>query len=410
MFHTHFFRQLSCSMLLCLGLSLDSTTALAQTAPLTPSADYIVAVIDSVPITNHDVRERAAQLRQKQINAGKPVPPASALLKESLDNLIIENALLQFAKESNIDVDANGLSTEEHHQAVLQKLIERNVPSRIKVSDAEIDAMLQERQKLQSQANPDIELAHILIPVPEHARPEEVAQLKSKAQATLERLKRGEDFGTVAKEVSASPEREQGGLLGLRPTNRYPTLFAEATRSLSVGDLSPVLLSGAGFHILKVVQKKLNSQFTITETRVRHILLRPSGQLSVSVARARLTDYKRLIEAGKADFGQLAQAHSQDASASAGGDLGWATPGMFVPEFEEAMNQLQPSQIADPIVSRFGVHLIQVLARRESALSERDMRDIARNMVRERKFAATYELWAQEVRDHAYIEYREPPQ
>lgn len=410
--HTHFPRQLSCTALLCLALSFPSIAAQAQaqTKPASPSVDYIVAIVDSVPITNHEVRERAAQMRQKRLNAQQAVPAQAALLKEALDTLITEKALLQFAKDSNVEVDGNGLNADQRDQAILQKLIDRNVPSRIKVSDADIDALIQERQSEMSQTNPDIELAHILVPVPEHASPEDIARLQALAQSTLERLKHGESFASVAKEVSASPEREHGGLMGLRAADRYPTLFAEAALPLKVGEFSPVLRSGAGFHILKLVQKKLNTQLTITETHVRHILLRPSSQLSTSAARGRLAEFKRQIEAGKADFGQLAQANSQDASASSGGDLGWATPGMFVPEFEEAMKLLKPGQIADPVVSRFGVHLLQVLARRDMPLSERDMREMARNQVRERKFGSTYELWSQEIRDHTFIEYRDPPQ
>jgi peptidyl-prolyl cis-trans isomerase SurA len=139
-------------------------------------------------------------------------------------------------------------------------------------------------------------------------------------------------------------------------------------------------------------------------------LLRPGDQLSQSAARAQLADYKRQIEAGKADFAKLAREHSQDASGPDGGDLGWVSIGMFVPEFEEVMNKLQINQIADPMVSRFGVHLIQVLERREAPISERELRDLARNNLRDAKFDETYQLWAQEVRGRAYVEYRDAPQ
>jgi peptidyl-prolyl cis-trans isomerase SurA len=198
--------------------------------------------------------------------------------------------------------------------------------------------------------------------------------------------------------------------MGVRPADRYPTLFVEATQALAVGEVSAVVRSGAGFHILKLVSKRNANTVTITETRARHILLRPSGQLSQAAARAQLASYKREIEAGRADFAKLAQEHSQDASAPGGGDLGWVAPGMFVPEFEEVMNKLQPGQMADPTVSRFGVHLIQVLARREAPISERDLREMVRNKLREQKYEETYQLWAQEVRGRTYVEYRDPPQ
>jgi peptidyl-prolyl cis-trans isomerase SurA len=197
--------------------------------------------------------------------------------------------------------------------------------------------------------------------------------------------------------------------MGLRPANRYPTLFVDATKNLNVGDVT-LVRSGAGFHVLKLVSKRASSVATITQTHPRHILLRPGGQLSQTTARAQLAEYKRQIEAGKADFAKLAREHSQDASAAEGGDLGWVSYGMFVPEFEEVMNKLQPGQIADPVISRFGVHLIQVLERREAPVSERELRDIARNSLREKKFEETYQLWTQEVRGRAYVEYRDAPQ
>jgi peptidyl-prolyl cis-trans isomerase SurA len=197
--------------------------------------------------------------------------------------------------------------------------------------------------------------------------------------------------------------------MGLRPANRYPTLFVDATKRLNVGDVT-LVRSGAGFHVLMLVTKRASEVLTITQTHPRHILLRPGGQLSQTAARAQLAEYKRQIEAGKADFAKLARDHSQDGSAAEGGDLGWVSPGMFVPEFEEVMNKLQPGETADPAISRFGVHLIQVLERREAPISERELREFARNSLREKKFDETYQLWAQEVRGRAYVEYRDAPQ
>jgi len=255
----------------------------------------------------------------------------------------------------------------------------------------------------------DIELGHILIDVSEKATDTEVAALQARAETALAQLKRGDDLARVAKEFSNGAERDKGGLMGLRPANRYPTLFVDATKSLNIGDVT-LVRSGAGFHVLKLVTKRASNVVTITQTHPRHILLRPGGQLSQTAARAQLAEYKRQIEAGKADFAKLAREHSQDGSAAEGGDLGWVSPGMFVPEFEEVMNKLQPGQIADPTISRFGVHLIQVLERREAPISERELRDMARNQLREKKFEETYQLWAQEVRGRAYVEYRDPPQ
>nr|WP_315263001.1 peptidylprolyl isomerase [uncultured Limnohabitans sp.] len=403
--------------------------------------DFIVAVVNSVPVTNHDVVLRATQMRNADKPKERTQPLDSAQLRVALEQLILETALLQHAKESGITVEdenvdqaeqrlaaqkqislevlhkktkAEGSSVERLRQSLrdqltLQRLTERNVPGRIKISDAEIDQAVRQRQNASIETNPDLELGHVLIAVPEKANDGEIAALQAKAEAALAQLKRGDDLGRVAKEFSNGAERDKGGLMGLRPASRYPSLFVDATKSLRVGDVTWVR-SGAGFHILKLVTKRASSVVTVTQTHPRHILLRPGGQLSQTTARAQLAEYKRQIEAGKADFAKLAREHSQDASGPDGGDLGWVSQGMFVPEFEEVMNKLQPGQIADPMVSRFGVHLIQVMERREAPISERELRDMARNGLREKKFDETYQLWAQEVRGRAYVEYRDAPQ
>jgi peptidyl-prolyl cis-trans isomerase SurA len=188
-------------------------------------------------------------------------------------------------------------------------------------------------------------------------------------------------------------------------------LFVEATQKLAVGELAGPVRSGAGFHLLKVIEKPAAATaLTIAQTQARHILLRPGGQLSQTAARAQLTQMKRRVEQGQANFADLAKEFSQDASAAQGGELGWASAGMFVPEFEEVMNRLAIGEVSEPLVSRFGVHLIQVLARRNNPLTAREEREFARNALKERKYDETYETWAQEIRGRAYIEYREPPQ
>jgi len=410
------------------ALACSAVNAQTATTNAASGRDFIVAVVDAVPITNHDVNTRVAQMRQQLTQQGRPVPEQGALLRDALERLIGEKAQLQHAKEAGVVIDDAALEQaaaraaedpkklsqrqrqELREQLTLQRLAERNVPARIKISDADIEQAMRERQNATINTNPDLELGHIFIAVPENASEAQVAELQNKAQNALARIKRGESFGAVAKEVSQSAERDNGGSMGLRPADRYPTLFVEATQKLAVGDMSAVVRSGAGFHVLKLINKRSANTVTITETRPRHILLRPGGQLSQVAARAQLADYKRDIEAGRADFAKLAQSHSQDASAPGGGDLGWVAPGMFVPEFEEVMNKLQIGQIADPTVSRFGVHLIQVLARREAPVSERELREMVRNKLRDQKYDETYQLWAQEVRGRAYVEYRDPPQ
>ena len=226
-----------------------------------------------------------------------------------------------------------------------------------------------------------------------------------------EQARAGQDFAALAREFSDAPERASGGLLGMRPAERYPELFVAATAALPVGAVAGPLRSGAGFHVLKVVEKdSISTAALVTQSHARHILLLPNAQLTEAAAAARLADYRRRILAGQADFAALAREHSKDGSAKQGGDLGWSTPGRYVPEFEAAMDALQPGDISEPLVSRFGVHLIQLMERRQVRPSAREQRDMARDAVRAKKLDEAYTQWGQELRARAYVEYREPPQ
>jgi peptidyl-prolyl cis-trans isomerase SurA len=220
------------------------------------------------------------------------------------------------------------------------------------------------------------------------------------------------DFATLARQWSDAPDKAKGGDLGLRSTDRYPALFVEATQKLTPGAITGPLRSGAGFHILKLIERRQPDGLasTISQTRARHILLKPSPRLSEAAARQRLSELKRRINAGQADFAQLAREFSDDTSARDGGELGWATPGMFVPEFEQAMDSLQMGGISDPVLSRFGLHLIQVQERREVQLSERERRELARRELREQKTEESLRNFLEELRGRAYVERRDPPQ
>lgn len=401
--------------------------------------DFIVAVVDNEPITNLEVNRLAAMADPAAAKMNR-----NALLMEVMETLIDEAAQLGVARQSGLQVSpeeldaavastaqrnqlsleemrqrlqAQGISWEQYRgqirrQIMLQRVREREVTGRIKIQDFEVDAFLRESKLTQANANADIHIAHILITVPEKASADEVAKLMTKADEAMTRLKAGEDFGKLAAQVSQAPDRASGGQLGLRSPDRYPSLFADAVKTLAVGAVTGPVRSGAGFHILKLLERRSNDSLptTITQTRARHILLRPGGKLSQDAARAQLATFKKQIETGLANFEDLARVHSQDGSAEQGGDLGWANPGMMVPEFEATMNNLSPGQIADPLVSRFGVHLVQVLERREAPLSLRDQQDLARNILRERKFDQAYKIWESEVRGRAYVEYRETPQ
>jgi peptidyl-prolyl cis-trans isomerase SurA len=236
--------------------------------------------------------------------------------------------------------------------------------------------------------------------------------LQAKAQQVLERARSGADFAALATEVSAAPSRGNGGQMGLRSADRYPPLFVEATQNLRAGAVAGPVRSGAGFHILKVIEKRQGGvpDAVIAQTHARHILLRLTPQLTEAAAMEKLAGFRKQLLAGQADFAALARENSQDASAKEGGDLGWVNAGAFVPEFEKVMNSLSANQISEPLVSRFGVHLVQVLERREAPMSPRDQREIVRGLLREKKQNEAYVRWAQDIRGQAYVEFREPVQ
>jgi peptidyl-prolyl cis-trans isomerase SurA len=430
------------------GLRVPSAPA----APVAPraadtgprAADYIVAVVNSEPITNNEVRYRMVRLAKQVQQQGQPLPPPNEFARQVLERLISEKAQLQLAQENGIRVEegtvdlaeqgvarqnqvsvaelrrrmvADGMTVQQfradlRNQLILTRLRERELESKVKVTDLEVDQFIREQQGSHDLSAVELNLAHILVAVPENANVSQVAALQARAQRVLARARAGEDFGNLAREFSDAPDaRTNGGLVGLRTADRYPPLFVEAVEALPIGGISDLVRSGAGFHVIKVVEKKQPglAGISVTQTHARHILLRPTPQLSESAAIAKLEDFRKRIESGQTDFAQLAREFSQDASGPNGGDLGWSSPGMYVPEFEEALNTLAPRQVSQPVVSRFGVHLIQVLERRQAKLSEREQREVARNALREKKLDEEYIQWAQEVRGRAYVEMREPP-
>ena len=407
------------------------------------SADYIVAVANSEPVTNNEVRNSLLRTEQQLTQAGTAMPPREELARLVLERLIgdklqlqearlsglridesaIDNAVQGVAQQNQLTVDelrkrllADGLTFAKFREGLRDELLvtrfrQREVEARVKVTDADVDQFLRDQEGSSNSAAIDINLAQILVAVPENATPEQIATLQAKAQTAADRARAGTDFAALVNEFSEPPLRASGGQLGLRSADRYPPLFLQATEKLSTGGIAGPVRSGAGFHVLKVIEKRQAGMpgINITQTRARHILLRVSPQQRESVAKEKLADFKKRVTAGQADFAALARENSDDGSASDGGELGWVNPGMFVPEFEQAMNGLAPNQISEPVVSRFGVHLIQVLERRETQLSSRDQRELARSVIREKKLEDAYAIWAQEIRGRAYVEFREPP-
>ncbi|MDM0111766.1 peptidylprolyl isomerase [Variovorax sp. J22R133] len=426
--------------------------AAASTAPAGPpvqrSAEYIVALVNSEPITNTDVQTRVNRAL-KQGGADVQRIPRTELNRMALERIISEKAQLQLAKETGIKIDdlaidqaeegvarqnqmtlielrrrigAEGMTVQAFRedlrtQLTLSRLREREVEPRVKISDLEVDQYIRDQRAnatTSGKASPlqEINIAHVLVAVPENATAAQVATLEQKAQAIAVRARSGEDFAALAGQSSDAPDKANGGALGLRSADRYPGLFTEATQSTPVGGIAGPVRSGAGFHVLKVLSKSQIGEgtATVTQTQVRHILLRTDDKRTTAQAVAQLAEFKKRIDGGTATFAGLARDNSQDGSAKDGGELGWSRPGQFVPEFEDAMNRLAPGQVSDPVVSRFGVHLIQVEGRREAKLSQTEQRDAAREVLRNKRMDEAYDTWTQEVRGRAYVEYREAPQ
>ena len=426
-----------------LALSLTAPLAPAQTRARTVpnTADYIVAVVNQELVTNAELQSRLSRIREEADRTKQQLPPPAELRKQVLDALIDERVLVTNARETGPKLDEaeidravlnvavqnqmtmaqlrtrlqqQGLSygsfrNNVRDQISVERVREREVNSRIKISDADVDALIEQRRAANGKV-PQLNIAQILVTVPESASAEVVEQRRARAEAALKRVNGGEDFAKVAIEISEDGNKAQGGVIGLRPADRLPDLFVDTVKTLRSGEVSPTLLrSGAGFHVLKLVERQAAGAFTVTQTHARHILLRVSAQLSAEAASRRLAEFKRQIQAGTKSFEQLARENSEDGSAAAGGDLGWTGPGTFVPEFEEAMNNLAVNGISEPLVSRFGVHLIQVLERRETVLDLKQQREQARNVLREQRFEEAYLDWVRDLRGRAHIEMREAP-
>lgn len=406
-------------------------------------ADHIVAVVNSEPITNNELRARMARIEQEVGGQGGRMPERPELRRQVLEQLIAERAQLQVARELGLRVDdatvdqaeqniarqnrmsvddlrrrltAEGISAESfrqdlRNQLLLTRVRQREVEPRVKVSDQEVDQFIRDQQNVQDPSATELNLAHILVAVPENAPPALVQELRQKAVAVQGRARAGEDFAALAREASEAPgAASNGGVVGLRTADRYPALFVQATRDLEPGAVSDVVRSGAGFHVIKVLEKRRGvlPGSVVTQHRARHILLRPTGGQSEEQVRARLEEIKARVEARQADFAQLARDLSQDGSAREGGDLGWVGPGAFVPEFEDVLASLAPGQLSEPVTTRFGVHLIQLLDRRQQTLSPREQREVARNLLREKRLQEEYARWAQEVRGRAFVDVRDP--
>ncbi|HUU72727.1 MAG TPA: peptidylprolyl isomerase [Burkholderiales bacterium] len=402
--------------------------------------DRVVALVNDAVITqlelDAEVRFAVVQLRRQ----GTPLPQQSTLERQVLERMIITRILELEASQTGIRVSDSQLNqalermaaensmTRDQFQEAMQadgldfirfrekirgeiqiaRLKEREVDNRINISQAEIDSYLRnEEAKGVEEKSDEYLVAHILLLVPEGANAEEIRLKRDVAADAISRLEGGADFRQVAAGVSDAADALEGGMLGWRTAARLPELFLDAVSSMRIGEVSDVLRSANGFHIVKLVDKRGNdTPIIVQQTHAQHILIRLNEIVSEGDALQRLSGLKQRLELGGEDFAELARQHSDDASAAKGGDLGWLSPGETVPEFERAMDALQPGQVSGPVRSPFGFHLIKVLERRDEDLSEERQRVMARQAIRLRKSDAAYQDWVRQQRDKAYVEYR----
>jgi peptidyl-prolyl cis-trans isomerase SurA len=431
--HRIFYR--SAVALVCAAL-ISPLCALAQKPPAVTVLDRIVAVINDEVITRHELDERVKFATKQLRQQGTPLPAKDTLERQLLERMVTDRVQSQFAKETGLRVDdaeldrainriaqENKLTPQQlrkvlekdgipfagfrediRNEIVITRLREREVDNKIVVTEGEIDNFLGLQQ--QTDVNDDYNLSHILVVVPENASPEQIQTRRDRAEQAYAQLKGGTDFRQVAVAFSEAPEALQGGMMGWRQSSRLPTLFTDALKSLRIGELSPILRSANGFHILKLNDKRGGgAPVIVQQTHARHILVKTNELVSESEARNRLLGLKERLE-NKADFAALARAHSEDASATKGGDLGWLSSGDTVPEFERAMNALKPGEVSGPVQTPFGWHLIQVLERRTEDMSKERQRLAARQTLRARKSDEAYQEWVRQLRDRAYIELR----
>ncbi|HHZ87417.1 MAG TPA: molecular chaperone SurA [Chromatiales bacterium] len=426
----------SCLLLILTSLLLPAASVLADTERRT--LDWIVAQVNNDVIVASELGDRANRLRAELEARNTPLPDDRKFLRQVLERLVIEHIQLQLAASTGIIVDdarldvtvekiarqndfsiqeladhvrQDGLSMLQFREQLrteitIKQLRSRHVESRINVSEHEIDTMLTHGSKTGADPNAEFQLLHILISVPEAASSDEIQQAKARATETIEKLRGGEDFRQTAIAVSDGRQALNGGDLGWRKLGQLPTIFVDAVTQMSVGDISDLIRSASGFHIIKVEGGQIEERKIITQTHARHILLKTDALNSDQRVRDRLVDLRERVLQGE-DFNVLAKANSQDtASAIDGGDLDWMDPGSFVPAFETEMNALDIGQISAPFQARFGWHIVQVLDRRDHDSTVEFKRAQARKLLRKRKLDEELNLWLRRLRDEAYVEYR----
>jgi len=411
--------------------------AIAAPPPADLSIDRIQIVVNDEVITARQVDERIAIIRKRLASNRTALPPDDILRQQVMERLVMESLQLQTARLRKISVSDEQLDSamrkiaerdrktpdqirreaeqepggyrffreELKTHLLIQQLVEREVRARVFVSDSEVQTYLAAQSA--GGHSEEYDLSHILIAIPEKASTEAIAAARKKAETVYAELQRGMDFRQAAVAHSQGQNALEGGGLGWRPAGQLPDLFLNAVRNLQPGELSELLRSPNGFHILRVNGRRGGgAAVNVTQTHARHILIKTGELVSLKEARRRADQLRELLLSGQ-DFAETAKSRSDDVgSAAGGGDLGWVNPGQTVPEFEKAMDALKPGEISQPVQSAFGVHLIQVLERRERDLSQEREIAQARQQIHARKSEERYEQWLRQLRDEAYVEFR----
>ena len=404
--------------------------------------DSIAVVVNDEVITRNEINSRVRSIEQRMKGQGSPMPDAADLQRQVVERMIVERAQMQLAKEMGVRIDdaqldrAIGRIAEQQKMSVqelrnamekegtayaafreeirgeiaMQRLREHEVDNKIQITDAEVDTFMAAAKAAAAEAV-EVDLAQIMVRIPENASPEQIAARKARADEVMRQLRTGADFAKMAATYSDSPDALKGGVIGWRDPQRLPPLFAEALLKLNAGQVTPVLKSSTGFHILKVAGKRKTAEGDeknlVQQTRARHILIKVSPTVTAADAKRKVAEMKERLENKAATFEELARLFGTDNTAAKGGDLGWLYPGDTVPEFETAMNALKPGELSDVVETPFGYHLIQVVERKTDDQSKERERNAARQAIREQKIAEAAEDWARQVRDRAYVEFRD---
>jgi peptidyl-prolyl cis-trans isomerase SurA len=411
--------------------------ACASSAQAITLVDRIVAVVNKEVITYSELNEAVGMAQRQLSRQGTQAPDRPVLERQMLERLILDKAQLQVARETGLRIDEvqidraveriaqtnkltladfrkaleqdgvafDAFRNDVRQQMVMARLREREVDNKVQVTESEVDLFLEQMKA--RPANAEYNIAHILVRVPEQASPERIKEARTRAEAALADASSGSPFARVAASYSDAPDALQGGALGWRSHERLPELFANALAGMQPGDVSQILRSPAGFHILKLNDKRgVGGEAAVVQTRIRHILIRTNEMVSEADARRKLLDLRDRIVSGGADFGELARANSDDGTAARGGELDWVFPGDTVPEFEQAYEHLKVGEVSQPVRTPFGYHLIQVLERRSGDASVERKRLQARQAIRDRKAEEAYTEWLRQLRDQTYVELR----